>query len=193
MHHFIPPSNLPTLLYEADAAARRLHRKLRLPPVDLEDLRQDLLVDLIRRISGYDARRGTMGAFANVVLRHQCTRIAIRTHRRRRLEGHVVLSLDTPSAGAVEPLGCVLAESDGLAAWHGQDHCASDDAELRHDLAQALGALSDDARGLCVALCQYAVAELAGRDGVSRSTLYRRLARLRLDLAMCGLGARGTA
>ena len=57
-----------------------------------------------------------------------------------------MLSLDAPIAGGTEPLGCLLAEADGLAAWHGQDLSATEDADLRHDLARALGDLPEDAR-----------------------------------------------
>ena len=186
----ISPNDLATLIDEAAIAARRLHRKLMLPAADLDDLRQDLLVDVICRLPGFDARRGSIGAFANIVLRNQSSRIAMRHHRQRRTQGGAMLSLDMPISGGTEPLGCLLAETDGLAAWHGQDPCATGDAELRHDLARALGDLPEDARNLCAALGTCAIAEIVGREGVSRSALYRRIARLRLDLAMRGLGAR---
>ena len=66
MHPPITPADLSTLIAETDAAARRLRRKLVLPAVDHDDLRQDLLIDLICRLPGFDARRGSIGAFANI-------------------------------------------------------------------------------------------------------------------------------
>ena len=185
----ISPDDLATLIDEAAIAARRLHRKLMLPAADLDDLRQDLLVDLICRLPSFDARRGSIGAFANIVLRNQSSRIAIRHHRKRRMQGGTVLSLDAPVSGATESLGCLLAEADGLAAWHGQARSAADDADTFHDLARVLGSLPEDARGLCAALGTCAVAEIVERTGTSRSALYRHIARLRLDLAMRGIGA----
>ena len=193
MYPPISRSDLATLIDETDLAARRLHRKLVLPAADLDDLRQDLLVDLICRLPGFDKRRGSIGAFANIVLRNRCSRIAIRHHRQRQAQGGTVLSLDAPVSGSAEPLGCLLAETDGLATWHGQDRCAAADVETRHDLARALADLPEDVRGLCAALGTCAVADLIGRDGISRSALYRRLARLRLELAMRGLGGRWDA
>ncbi|MCV2449621.1 sigma factor, partial [Paracoccus sp. DMF] len=92
----ISPDDLATLIDEAAIAARRLHRKLMLPAADLDDLRQDLLVGMICRLPGFDARRGSIGAFANIVLRNQSSRIAIRHHRQRRMHGGTVLSLDAP-------------------------------------------------------------------------------------------------
>jgi RNA polymerase sigma-70 factor (ECF subfamily) len=190
MHPPISRTELAILIDEAAAAARRLHRKLALPAADLDDLRQDLLVDLICRLPGFDARRGSIGAFASIVLRNQSARIAMQTHRQRRAQGGTLASLDAPIAGGSEPLGHALTEADGLVAWHGQHRCAAEDAELRHDLARALGALPEEARTLCAALGTCAIADLVRRDGISRSALYRRLARLRLDLAMRGLGTR---
>ena len=125
MHPPITPTDLSTLIAEADAAARRLRRKLVLPAADNDDLRQDLLVDLICRLLGFDARRGSIGAFANIVLRNQSSRIAMRHHRQRRAQGGSLLSLEVPLAGTREPVGDTLTEDDGLAAWHGQTCCAA--------------------------------------------------------------------
>ena len=55
MYPPLAPSDLTTLIDEADAAARRLHRKLSLPTADLDDLRQDLLIDVICRLPGFTA------------------------------------------------------------------------------------------------------------------------------------------
>lgn len=185
----LSPDDIETIIREADAAARRLRRKLNLPHCDREDLGQDLLVDLLRRLPAHDPARGSIGAFANIVLRNQSSRIAIRHHRQRRAQGGAVISLDAPVSGGTEPLGCMLAEADGLAAWHGQDRSAEDHAETHHDLARALGGLPDDMLGLCAALGTCAVPEIVSRTGISRSALYRHIARLRLDLAMRGFGA----
>ena len=127
----ISPDDIETVIREADAAAQRLRRKLCLPVYEREDLGQDLLVDLLRRLPGYDPARGSIGAFANIVLRNECARIAIRHHRQRWVQGGTMLSLDAPVVSSVEPLGCLLAESDGLAAWHGQNRDTQADIHTR--------------------------------------------------------------
>ena len=60
----LSPDDIETIIREADAAARRLRRKLCLPVCEREDLGQDLLVDLLRRLPAYDPARGSIGAFA---------------------------------------------------------------------------------------------------------------------------------
>lgn len=185
----LSPDDIETIIREADAAASRLRRRLQLPTCDREDLGQDLLVDLLRRLPSFDTSRGSIGAFANIVLRNQSSRIAIRHHRQRRAQCGTMLSLDAPIDGGTEPLGRLLAESDGLAAWHGQDPSAAEDTDLHHDLARALGDLPEDERALCAALGTCAIAEIVSSPGISRSALYRHIAQLRLDLAMRGFGA----
>ena len=188
MHPPISPSDLATLIDEANLAARRLHRKLALPAADLDDLRQDLLVDLICRLPGFDSRRGSIGAFANIVLRNQSSRIAMRHHRQRRAQGGSLLSLEVPLAGTREPVGDTLTEDDGLAAWHGQTCCAAAVTELHHALQAALARLPAEDRRFCAALAHRPVTALAAEGFGSRSALYRRLADLRHVLTAHGLG-----
>jgi RNA polymerase sigma-70 factor (ECF subfamily) len=182
----ITPTDIDLLLCEADVAAQRLHRRCQ--DADLDDLRQDLLLDLIRRLPRYDPRRGNLGAFAGVILRNQASRMARQIHHRRRSQGGALVSLDAPCASGTELLGATLAEADGLGAWQGQHRTPVEEVSLRHDLACALGALPADARDLCVALATRSVSSMAGDDGLSRSSLYRRLTGLRLDFSMLGLG-----
>jgi hypothetical protein len=188
MHQPISEPDLVTLLDEADAAAARLWRRARLPRADLDDLRQDLLADLIRRLPSYDARRGTMGAFAGLVLRNQASRIAMRIRRERRASGGHLLSLDT-QAGDGRTLLDRLGDTSGLASWHGP--CAAVEAvvDARINLKRAVGALHARELLLCAAVTRCPVRILAERGPGSRATLYRRLRDLRCALAAHGARA----
>lgn len=188
MHPPISPADLATLIDEADLAARRLHRKLALPAADLDDLRQDLLVDLICRLPGYDACRGSIGAFANTVVRNQSARIALRHHRQCQAQHGPLLSLELPLSGSSVPVGETLADGDGLAAWHGQYRGAAAKLEARLALSRALARLPETDRRFCAALADRSVSALAAEGFGSRSALYRRLADLRLVLTAHGLG-----
>lgn len=184
----LSPDDIENIIREADAAAQRLRRKLSLPLCEREDLGQDLLVDLLRRLSAYDPSRGSIGAFANIVLRNQSSRIAMRHHRQRRAQGGSLLSLEVPLAGTREPVGETLTEGDGLAAWHGQTCCAAAVTELHHALQAALARLPAEDRRFCAALAHRPVTALAAEGFGSRSALYRRLADLRHVLTAHGLG-----
>ncbi|CUH40166.1 hypothetical protein JSE7799_02896 [Jannaschia seosinensis] len=180
--------DIETIIREADAAAQRLRRKLSLPLCEREDLGQELLVDLLRRLPAYVPSRGSIGAFANIVLRNQSSRIAMRHHRQRRAQGGSLLSLEVPLAGTREPVGDTLTEDDGLASWHGQPCCAAAVTELHHALQAALARLPAEDRRFCAALAHRPVTALATEGFGSRSALYRRLADLRHVLTAHGLG-----
>jgi RNA polymerase sigma-70 factor (ECF subfamily) len=189
MHPPISRHHLARILDEADVAARRLHRRLCLPAADLDDLRQDLLIDLICRLPAFDASRGSIGAFAGIVLRNQASRIALRHHRERCSRGGALVSLDASFGPATtNTLGDTISQSDGLAAWHGQGFDDLARTVLRHDLARVLGQLAPAARIFCAALGQCPLRDLVARGVGSRSALYRRTGELRLDLTARGLG-----
>tara|TARA_R110002167_G_scaffold202616_2_gene406484 strand:+ start:2666 stop:3262 length:597 start_codon:yes stop_codon:yes gene_type:complete len=189
MHPPISRHHLARILGEADVAARRLHRRLGLPAADLDDLRQDLLIDLICRLPAFDASRGSIGAFAGIVLRNQSSRIALKHHRDRCSRGGALVSLDAPRGpGSTDTLGETLSQSDGLASWHGQDGDDLARTILRRDLARVLGQLAPAARLFCAALGQCPLRDLVTRGVGSRSALYRRTGELRLDLTARGLG-----
>jgi DNA-directed RNA polymerase specialized sigma24 family protein len=116
----VSSSDLHFVLHEADFAARRLLRQLRLPRHDLDDLRQDLLADLIARLRGFDPERGSLGAFSGIVLANRSTRIANKVKRERRLYGPAPVSLDeTISESEGLARGDIIGEDEGLRTTRG--------------------------------------------------------------------------
>ena len=162
MHSSISRGDLQILLHEADIAARRLVRQLRLPRADLDDVRQDLLVDLIARLPAYDADRGTLGAFAGAILTNRATRIANKVKRERRMYGATLFG---------QPV-------DAFAA-----------AEHRLDVERGLGSLEPADGALCAALSRTTVDRLAASGHGARSSLYRRVKDIRLALTAIGVRA----
>ncbi|TCT10523.1 RNA polymerase sigma-70 factor (ECF subfamily) [Tepidamorphus gemmatus] len=186
----ISHADLQTLLHEADIAARRLIRKLHLSKEDLDDIRQDLLVDLIARLPAFDRQRGSLGAFAGLVLRNQATRIAARIKRERAMFGTAPVSLDevVPAHdGATR--GELVGEEEELSAWLGQRVDGFAAIEQRLAVERGLGLLDRRDGALCAALAHTTIERLAAQGRGSRSTLYRRLEHIRLALTAHGLKA----
>jgi RNA polymerase sigma-70 factor (ECF subfamily) len=190
MHSSISRDDLQILLHEADIAARRLVRQLRLPRADLDDVRQDLLVDLIARLPAYDADRGTLGAFAGAILANRATRIANKVKRERRMYGATPISLDEaiPESDGLTR-GDLIAEADGLSALFGQPVDAFTAAEERLDAERGLGSLEPADGALCAALSRTTVDRLAASGHGARSSLYRRVKDIRLALTAIGVRA----
>ncbi|HXF88169.1 MAG TPA: sigma factor [Xanthobacteraceae bacterium] len=188
MPHTVSASDLQLLLLEADTQARRLIRRLRLPRAELDDIRQDLLVDLIARLPAFDPQRGSLGAFAGVVLRNHATRIAAKIRREREMVGPTPVSLDEglPERDGVAR-GELIAEADGLSAWLGQPVDGFAAIEQRLAVERGLGTLDPRDGALCAALAHTTIERLAAQGRGSRSTLYRRLEDIRLALMAHGL------
>lgn len=185
----LSPHDIETIISEADAAARRLRRRLGLPVGDGEDLGQDLLTDLLRRLPAFDPARGSLGAFAGLVLRNQSSRIATRIMRDRKAQGGGLLSLDAPSGKDDQrPFSETIEEDAGLSTWHGQSAHAHAIIEQRQAVHTAISHLSGEDRRLCAALAYRPVSALVAEGFGSRSGLYRRIAALRHILTAHGIG-----
>ncbi len=183
------PDHIHIITSEADLAAKRLQRRLGLPVCDREDLRQDLLIDLLRRLPSYNAERGSLGAFSGLILRNQSSRIAMRIMRQRRAQGGGFLSLDAPMGGGDHrPMSETIPEDEGLSTWLGQTVGDQTRAEDRQALTIALGHLPESDLKFCTALASRSIASLAREGFGSRSALYRRLSNLRFILTAHGLG-----
>lgn len=188
MRRSISKSDLQLLLREADLAAHRLLRQLRLPRAELADIRQEFLVDLIARLPAFDARRGSLGAFANVVLGHKASRLAAKTKRDRRLYGAIPVSLDEvlPDTDG-QTRGDLIGENEGLAACLGQPTDAFAAVDQRLDVERGLGALDRGQGALCAALSHSTVDTLAAQGRGARSSLYRSVKDIRLSMLALGL------
>ena len=184
----VPLSEADLLLLrrEAEVAAARIVRRLRLATHYREDLRQDLLLDLIARLKGFDPTRGSLGAFAGKVIDHRAARLTHRLRRERNVFAPV--SLDDPLPGAEDAtVGDTLAESCGYPAMMGQPSDRFAAVERRLDLDRALSRVLRSDLALCAQLVNRTPTELS-QDGLgSRASLYRQLHELRLRLMTGGI------
>jgi RNA polymerase sigma-70 factor (ECF subfamily) len=184
------PEQLHTLSHEADAAARRLVRQLRLPRHDLEDIRQDVITDALARLAAFDPARGSIGAFVATVMTHRATRIMRRVIAERRMFGFEPTSIDAPiKDGEADTLADTIASDGGLGAVWGQAGEGASTSTIRLDVERCLGTLDHQDGVLCAALTTKSVDELAAEGHGSRAGLYRRIQTLRGTLLARGLAA----
>lgn len=181
-------SQLSLVLREAETTAACLIRRLGLPSHHRDDVRQDLLADLIGRLAAFDPDRGTLGAFASTVYRHRARRIALMIERDRRLFGRAPVSLDADRGpDGAGRFGDALAEEHGYAAALGQPTDRFAEADCRLDLERALGSLPEPLLSVCALLHRAPPATIARSGPIPRSSLYRRIRELRLALAAAGI------
>jgi len=181
-------ADLDPLCRLADAAARRLCRALRLPAQEREDIRQDLICDLLHRLRRFDPARGDLRAFAAVVFRHRAARLAEQIRRER--AGRAGVSLDDPLPGGDGlTVGDALLEEEGYGAWCGQGVDRIGALERRLDLERAASAIDPADHPLCAVLAADTPHAAAKRGLVPRAVLYRRIREMRLRLLAAGIPA----
>ena len=167
-------------------------RIARLPAQERDDIEQDMLLDLLTRLPSFDAERGTLEAFATLCFRHRGIRLA--EHVRRDRQRHHLTAFDDVvatggDADAALTLAEVLPEADGLLVWWGQPSDAAAICERRLDLSSAAAALDVRDHTLCAALSASPVQEAARRCAMSRASLYRRIAEMRLRMLAAGIAS----
>jgi RNA polymerase sigma-70 factor (ECF subfamily) len=186
----ISHSDVQLIIREATAAATRLIHRLRLPRHQHEDVRQDLLVDLLTRLKAFDPARGMLGAFAGKIVAHRANRLAQGIHRERTL--FASFSLDDPlpdSEGT--PLSDIISEADGYSAISGQPTDRVHELERHLDLDRALGSVREDDLALCADLIDGTPTQISRGGARPRASLYRQVREIRLRLMAAGVSAAG--
>ena len=173
--------------------ARRIikHRILRLlgraglTKGDREDVEQELMCDVLRRLPRFDPSRGAIGTFiARVVERHiaiilRDRRAPIRDYRRngRSLNEDVVGEDD----GTDE-------RGDTIDAQVNRPGRSDEDrSQLILDVHQVIDGLPEDLRTLCVRLKTQTVTEISLQTGTPRTTLYDAIRRIRVHFEAAGM------
>lgn len=184
-HRSISPSDLQVLLDESEIAAARIARRFRLPACERDDLRQDILVDLLSRISAFDPTRGTFGAFVGAIAGHRATRLSKRIRRRSAASSMISLDEAIADAEAITQ-GNTVAEPCGISASLRQTFDRFAEIERRLDLIRAFRGLLPHELSLCAKLAEYTATEISRSGEYSRASLYRRLRKIRLRLVAEG-------
>jgi RNA polymerase sigma-70 factor (ECF subfamily) len=175
-------------LSTTDHYAKRIARTLGVPETDIDDLRQDLLLEVLQRGLRFDPARAAWVTFVEMISRHAADDLANRIVQARRADGG---SIDAPvvmADGSRLSLSEILSEEDGLAAlWNGPvDSFLA--VERRIDLERFINALPDQLRRLCRLLQTETPAVAQRLSGASTAAFYRDLQELRMRLRAVGLG-----
>lgn len=158
---------------------------------DRQDLEQELLLEVLRRLPRFDPARGRREPFVASVVANtaadliQHRRAECRDWRRasslhdeaaecdgRRVE--LWRTLDEEACRERRGLGC-------------RDEAARED--LRIDVAAAVAQLPEELQAVCLALACGSVREVARKTGVPRWTVRAQVARIQAHLVACGLAS----
>ena len=170
--------------------ARQLARTRVFRTTDVEDLEQDLMLDLLRRLPSFDPSKASRNTFiARVVENHAATLITAAMAEKRgaaikheSLYDPVRQDVDEPST-LVE----MLSTDDSL--WDVAGLGWDEAIELRRALCRAMDDLPPHLVCLCGRLTTCTVTEVARDTGMSRPSVYDAIAKVRSTLIKAGIRA----
>lgn len=141
--------------------ARAAVRTRAISQADCEDLEQEAMVAFLRALPQFDSSRAQLRTFVELVI---TTGIASALRRQRVLQR--------------------------VPAYEAQLQCCrrpTESIELRRDVERVLAVLTAEDRRLALLLTEQTPTEASRQLGVSRSTVYKGIGRVRLALANAGL------
>jgi RNA polymerase sigma factor (sigma-70 family) len=159
--------------------ARQLIGRAGFRAFDREDIEQELALRLWEGLRNFDPEAGSPGAFVATVLARAAHSLLRRRNSRKRGKGHVHCSLATEYEDSE---GNLTGDQTDLVLC-GADRPHELAFDLAHDVAVVLAQLPPRLRELAEDLKHQSVAQIARRAGVSRSTIYGRIAELRAAFA----------
>jgi RNA polymerase sigma-70 factor (ECF subfamily) len=168
----------PYILQQASCRASLLVATAGFRSDDWEDLRQEMVLDCLRRSPKFDSSRGDWRGFVRGVVRNHATVLATRRHRSVQRE---VLAEDLPHGEAesaddpVNPLGA------------GNKHEIEAGLQMSIDVQRVLNRLPPQLQNLAVLLSEFPMLEAGAKTGKSRSRVYQMTRQLRDAFSRAGL------
>jgi RNA polymerase sigma-70 factor (ECF subfamily) len=166
----------PYILQQASCRASLLVANAGFRAGDLEDLRQSLVLDLLRRAPKFDPARGEWQGFVRGVVRNHAAVLVMRERRRAPeiLIGDLMLDEEARAGDALDFPG--KRYSEGVAALH-----------LSIDIHRVLARLPEKLRSLTRVLGQMPIKDVCERTGKSRSRVYQMTRQIREAFVGAGL------
>ena len=159
--------------------ARQLARTEGFTAQDIEDIQQDLIMDLLERLSKFDATKATCNMFVTSIIdRKVAAFIRDRNCKKRnprREECSLNECIDDGEGGSIERIQTIAANSN------------QETTDLALDVEAVINRLSDDLRRLCELLKTNSITDTARAMGVPRTTLYTYIRQLRKVFKAAGL------
>ena len=165
---------------------KRLLNSSDLPASSQVDLEQEVLADLLPRLSHFDSQRSCLQTFISRLVDHKLASMLRYAHAAKRDTRRNGISLNRPVA---DEDGRPSQWIDLISQQEVDDRChrASHDHDMAFDVGAALESLPPDLRTLCRELGRKTVTSLARDSSKSRAAIYRQIDRVRRRFEDAGL------
>jgi len=174
-----------------NAAATRTYRialRFGISDAEREDIKQDILLDLLQHEQQYDPSRASLNTFTGLVSEHRAVELvdALVKERCRRgtIEARAAANDPVFDAG----LDGVAEFADNVVPMWTASVDLLAEADLRYDIEAAQACMSGEQLDLCGLLVSHQdLPSAAKASGIPSATFYRRVADLRMHMRMFGV------
>lgn len=170
--------------------AKQISRQAGFTDDDREDIEQDLVLDLLQRISEYDPAKAKQSTFAAHVVNNHAATLLARSKAAKRNHNRIAYSLNDlyeDKDGSVWERE-ELFDQDLYQMRLGRQSRPSEDLrDLQIDVQYQLKLLSPKARELCKRITHDHISSIAQDIGTPRTTLYSLLSTIRKSFIDAGL------
>jgi RNA polymerase sigma-70 factor, ECF subfamily len=153
--------------------------KLGLNKTDLDDMVQDIWLDLVQRLPGFDPRRSQHRTFLSRLVDHKVSNI-LRDRRAKRRDSRRCHSLNIPPmVGGDRDYAALLVDD----VHSGRTGCFRrpdvEPADLAADIANIMAKMPAELRDLCRRLQSQSLTAIAREVGIPRTTLQESIKKIR--------------
>jgi DNA-directed RNA polymerase specialized sigma24 family protein len=179
----------PTIVKSVQTQARSLFRGNAVPTMDIEDIEQELMLHVHRRLPEFDHRLASLPTFVDRIVRnHAATLIeAAKAEKRGSQTATVWLSEPVVIDMEYEPSERSELIGDEHCLWRTPALPRDEQIMLRCELTRVLQSLPASIRDVFHWLAHSSISEAARGLGISRASLYDRLVPARTRCAATGL------
>ncbi len=157
---------------------------------EVEDIQQDLIEDVLRRLPKFDDGRATVKTFVCRIINHKIADLLERHEAACRGRGDARESLDDwvrDETGAWVRRDTTVDASQRHAHLRVCERNDHEQRELELDIASVMGSLSPQQRDVCAMLRTKTPTEIARQTGLPRSAIYKHIAAIRAAFIKAGL------
>jgi len=170
---------------QASLRAKLLSSTAGFPSHEIDDARQELFLDCLRRSRKFNSARGDWGGFVRGVTRNHTTVLVKRRHRAAKREFLFEdLFVNRNTEVGSDPIDVL----DGL-----QFQDIEPALQMSIDVARVLDGLPPPLQRLAGLLSELTVLEVSAKTGKSRSRVYQMIRQLRAAFVANGFGPTGAA
>jgi len=157
---------------------------------DFDDIRQDITLDLLIRLSEYDPERASLRTFISRIIDYKIEQIAEeRSTIKERVWQTSVSLYDVLPDSESELTERIQSVTERNLPWNEAESgfSAFELNDLREDVKQVLFALPPEQLDICLRLARDSVAEVSRQTGIPRMTLYYHIKKISEHFEEAGL------